>query len=60
MLGRISVGTFNVNGKMPSQDLSTWVQSRVSATPTFGNEDAGKEDGKGMFIIYPFVSFLPF
>ena len=54
------MGTFNVNGKMPSQDLSTWVQSRVSATPTFGNKDAGKEEGKGVFIIYPFVSFLPF
>ena len=54
------MGTFNVNGKMPSQDLSTWVQSRVSATPTFLNKDARKEEGKGVFIIYPFVSFLPF
>lgn len=60
MLDRIIVGTFNVNGKMPSQDLSTWVQSRVSATPTFGNKDARKEEGKGVFIIYLLILFLPF
>lgn len=54
------MGTFNVNGKMPSQDLSTWVQSRVSATPTFENKDAGKEEGKGAFIIYLLILFLSF
>ncbi|KAL6304662.1 DNase I-like protein [Sparassis latifolia] len=26
---RIRTGTFNVNGKMPSQDLSVWVQGRM-------------------------------
>ncbi|KIM41337.1 hypothetical protein M413DRAFT_146739 [Hebeloma cylindrosporum] len=26
------LGTFNVNGKMPSQDLSAWVQASVNAT----------------------------
>ena len=54
------MGTFNVNGKMPSQDLSTWVQSRASATPTLGNKDAGKEEGKGVFIIHLLILFLPF
>ena len=54
------MGTFNVNGKMPSQDLSTWVQSRVSATPTFGNKNAGREEGKGVFIIYLLILFLSF
>lgn len=26
---RMRLGTFNVNGKMPSQDLSAWVQKSV-------------------------------
>lgn len=30
---RIRIGTFNVNGKLPSQDLSTWVQGGVPETP---------------------------
>ena len=28
------MGTFNANGKMPSQDLSTWVQGQIFAAPT--------------------------
>lgn len=34
-LGRLSlsvrIGTFNVNGKMPSQDLSSWIQGTSSS-----------------------------
>ena len=29
---RMRLGTFNVNGKMPSQDLSAWVQTSVNTT----------------------------
>ena len=31
---RIRIGTFNVNGKLPSQDLSSWVQGGSSPVPT--------------------------
>ncbi len=32
MAGRIRVGTFNVNGKFPSQDLSAWVRREEPRT----------------------------
>jgi len=28
----LRIGTFNVNGKMPTQDLSSWVQGVVAST----------------------------
>ena len=38
---RIRLGTFNVNGKLPSQDLSPWVRGRLDQTnstlPTLKN-----------------------
>ncbi|KAK1220132.1 hypothetical protein PQX77_017122 [Marasmius sp. AFHP31] len=34
---KVRIGTFNVNGKMPSQDLTTWVRG---ATSSGGNRDA--------------------
>lgn len=37
---RIRVGTFNVNGKMPSQDLASWVGGRSVGKP---NENGEKE-----------------
>ena len=30
---RLRLGTFNVNGKLPSQDLSPWVRGRVDQKP---------------------------
>jgi hypothetical protein len=39
---RIRVGTFNVNGKMPSQDLASWVGGRSVEK----NDANGKEDGE--------------
>lgn len=37
MFHRIRLGTFNVNGKMPTQDLSAWVQG------SFNEKLDGKE-----------------
>ncbi|KAJ8082122.1 hypothetical protein PM082_007969 [Marasmius tenuissimus] len=34
---KVRIGTFNVNGKMPSQDLTTWVRG---ATSSGGNREA--------------------
>ncbi|TCD64994.1 hypothetical protein EIP91_003361 [Steccherinum ochraceum] len=31
---KLRLGTFNVNGKMPSQDLSPWVRGRAAQNPT--------------------------
>lgn len=38
------MGTFNVNGKMPSQDLSSWVGGRSSIIAK--DEDNKETDGR--------------
>jgi phosphatidylinositol-bisphosphatase len=35
---RLRIGTFNVNGKMPSQDLCAWVQGDGSGSTTVNAE----------------------
>lgn len=36
MCYRVKVGTFNVNGKIPSQDLSRWIRPQNSKFPISG------------------------
>jgi hypothetical protein len=46
-VGSLRVGTFNVNGKLPSQDLASWIRGALwagaggGATSTRGSVDSG-------------------
>ncbi len=41
-LASVRIGTFNVNGKSPSQDLSTWIGGPLSI-PVMGGEFSSVE-----------------
>lgn len=47
---RVRIGTFNVNGKLPSQDLAMWVQGQIS----------GASNPKGPQYIPPLPDVSPF